>query len=166
MKKLFLSLLSLSFVFVACEDEEYLSQVPRYSNITIEHANKSKPEGKYHVGDTLLARAIESQAGKWIDRVEISWTFNRGRNNSGNSSEFVYATGDSPRNPMDTLFLETAGTAEVTMLGYYRSMAELTMYNNEVHADETNKFKATYSTQTTKFMYYDVTLEKRFTVLP
>ncbi len=163
MKKLFYLFLSIPIVFAACEDEDYRSIVPMYSDLIVEHVNPDKIGQPFRVGDTLVATAIESSRGKWIDRVNIKWKAEKATCLPNILGEYVYGEYDAPYNLTDTIVLNAAGVATVTMKGLFRSMANMRQYNQSTTSTD-NTFKATYETESTKLFYYDVTLEKKFNV--
>ncbi len=165
MKKTSILLLGISFflALASCSKDEYLSSAPTYLYITIEHANTAKRGQAFCVGDTIVATAIESSRGKWLDRVEIAWKAEKGKCLTPAWGNYIYGKNGAPYNLSDTIVLEQAGVGVVTMTGLYRSMADMRQYNEEVVSAD-NKFKATYGTQNRKLFYYDVVLEKRFNI--
>ena len=124
MKRFLFSILTVALTAAATltlgscsDDDKYASYAPRFSDMTFTNLTGKTT---FHVGDTIVATAVQKKYGHLLDRTTYKWEVS--------PSEGVgqkYMTGcvyDNDRsNPTDTLVFSSAGSYTIKLTARYNA---------------------------------------------
>ena len=147
-----------SFVTSCDDDDEYTSEIPEFSDVTF-HVIKADHEN-LRVGDKIVATAVQSKKGRLLYGADMSWTTNPETSHSYKEG-VVYDTQNE--NPTDTIVATTSGWHTLTFTAKYNVSGIAKTYNSTVDfADGSGSVRY----ETLSQLYYQVTIRKRFYVMP
>ena len=66
-----IALLTTLAALTSCEEEDYTSSPPLFSDVTFN-------DSILYAGDTLIATAVQSRQARLVDRTTYSWTLSQG----------------------------------------------------------------------------------------
>lgn len=151
--------LSLPAVLSSCsedsDDPEYQSVIPEFSDMTFEVLGESRD--RIHVGDQIVAKAVQKKRGRLLDRTTYSWTSSQEDLVHRYTQQNVYDADKS--DPTDTLTVTQAGRIRLTMTAKYQVSGQYKNYNRTEEIEDGN---VTY--RTLSWQFYEVTVTKYFRV--
>lgn len=153
-----ITLMLLLSALCSCKDEDYTAYSPEFSDIIFTTVEGNTEE--FHVGDKIIATAVQSRIGKYLYKATYTWECNP---NAGVSQKYPQGAiyDNEPFNPTDTLVFDRAFTYNLVFKArYHISSAEYEPHNFTVRIPNG---KITYSSPS--FMYFDVTIEKQIKVI-
>ena len=108
------ALMTTLVVLTSCEEEDYTSSPPLFSDVTFN-------DSILYAGDTLIATAVQSRQARLVDRTTYSWTLSQGGETVDVEHRYtptvVYSL--TPQNPTDTLVIENPGNYVLTLEADY-----------------------------------------------
>lgn len=151
----FVSLFVLSGLF-SCSEDDYTAFSPEFSDMTFATLDGETEE--FHVGDKIVATAVQSRIGKYLYKATYEWKSTPETAEHRPKKGAVYD--NDPVNPTDTITFTAPATYTLTFKGRYNiSSSEYETRNYSVRIPEG---KITYSTPS--WMYFDVMIEKKIVV--
>lgn len=151
-----LAMLSLS----SCSDkaDEYLSQPPEFTDMGF--TSLATGDTVIHVGDPVVATALQSRKGKWLNRSDYTWRCEPVEVAHQYKKGAIYD--NEPQNPTDTVTFTAKGVYKMVFSGKYRLSAGADYSKN--YTIPIPNGKVTY--RAPGLFYYEVEVEKTITVLP
>jgi len=147
-----------SFVTSCDDDDDYTSEIPEFSDVTF-HVIEADDEN-LRVGDKIVATAVQSKKGRLLYGADMSWTTNPETSHSYKEGVVYDAQNE---NPTDTIVATTSGWHTLTFTAKYDVSGIAKTYNSTVDFADGS---GSVSYQTLSLLYYQVTIRKRFYVMP
>lgn len=147
-----------SFVTSCDDDDEYTSEIPEFSDVTF-HVIETDHEN-LRVGDKIVATAVQSKKGRLLHGADMSWTSTPEASHSYKAGVVYDAQNE---NPTDTIVATTSGWHTLTFTVKYDVSGIAKTYNSTVDFADGS---GSVSYQTLSLLYYQVTIRKRFYVMP
>ncbi|MBR1593677.1 MAG: hypothetical protein IJ692_00895 [Alloprevotella sp.] len=155
------SLLLLAAVgFVACDDEDYDSRPPRFSDMTAQMLSDESAE--LRSGEPIVLTAVQSKKGHLLLGTTYTWTSSpeEGVSHRPMAGD-IYDL--NPANPTDTVTFATPGTYRVTMKAVYKTSGQKGMKSGGTE-ELPDGGRVTYSVDGGALFRYNVTVEKYFKI--
>lgn len=147
-----------AFVTSCDDDNEYTSEIPEFSDVTF-HVIETDHEN-LRVGDKIVATAVQSKKGRLLHGADMSWTSTPEASHSYKEGVVYDAQSE---NPTDTIVATTSGWHTLTFTAKYDVSGISQTYNSTVDfADGSGSVRY----ETLSQLYYQVTIRKRFYVMP
>lgn len=149
------AVLSLSALTSCSNDDEYNSEIPRFSDVEIVSLDGSQ---NISVGKAFVVTPTESKSGKLLDRTKYQWTSTPEGITHKYATTVVYGTKGS--SPSDTIVATTPGTYTLSFRGEYQ-VSGLNL-NYDESQETPSGAKITY--KTLSWQKYEVTITKDIVV--
>lgn len=147
--------------FTACDDEDYDSRPPRFSDLTAQMLADGSDE--LRSGEPILLTAVQAKRGHLLLGTTYTW--------STSPQEGVThrpMAGDiydlAPQNPVDTITFESPGTYKVTMKAVYKTAGQQGLREGGTEELADGNGRVTYAVVGAALFRYEVTLEKYFKI--
>lgn len=140
------------------DDDDYTSEIPEFSDVTF-HVIEADDEN-LRVGDKIVATAVQSKKGRLLHGADMSWTSTPEASHSYKAGVVYDAQNE---NPTDTIVATTSGWHTLTFTAKYDVSGIAKTYNSTVDFADGS---GSVSYQTLSLLYYQVTIRKRFYVMP
>ena len=151
--------LALGLFATSCDDHaddpKYRSLPPTFADMDLKMLEDGSTT--LRAGEKILATCVQTKPGRLINKATYKWSAKPVDAAHSFKKEVIYDLQNF--NPTDTLVFEKPGTYTLAFTGQYHTSGQSQIVSNIVDID---KGKITYETPT--FLYYKVTVEKRFTV--
>lgn len=153
------ALFLLPFVFISCSEkdgeEEYRSYPPEFTDVTFAASDGGDV---LRAGDDIQATAVQGKKGRLLNKTEYAWSIEGVEDAFGDQVAKTVVYDNESENPSATFSVLAAGRYKLVFTARYSISGQPQSRNGVVNIENGT---VNYATST---LYYDVTVEKTFTV--
>ena len=148
--------MALGLLVTSCEDKEYISLHPEFSDMEFKMLEDGSTE--LRAGEKILATAIQSKKGSLLNHTEYNWSADTESVSHKFRKTVIYDK--ETFNPCDTLIFEKPGTYNLTFNGKYYTSGDFVNFGKRDESIENGKV----SYAAPSFLFYTVSVRKRLVV--